>query len=254
MGRVATTHPMNLKKNKRREALKLYYTRKDGRRFTVPGDLVQKHIQTLVDGGFSMQAIARVAGCSDSTLAKIRQGRRDRVTTYVAQGILRVGWVPVPEQAGFKVPSIGTTRRIHALRRMGWTAKEIGAAAGRSEHSTLNLGRGRKLSVEYETWLAYSEAYRVLSVRRGPSAVNAARSKASGWPSPMDWESGNIDDPSSSPKVIEDDGLTRTKRNRLKAKALLSAGVHAAEVASRLGLERRTIERYRQELRKGNDG
>lgn len=252
MGYVKTRHPRTLKSNRRRECLKQYYRKREGRVFSYPAEQVQQHIKTLVDAGYSMQAIAVVAGCGDSTIAKIHDGQRQIVASYVANGIFQVGPTPVPAQAGFKVPSIGVVRRINALRRMGWTVAEIGKTAGRTENTAHNICSHGLKSVEYETWDDFRRAYAKLSVQRGPSKISAARSEREGWPSPWDWETATIDDPNSWPT-----DLKRVVRNNKRAEgvALLSAGLSRKAVAQRLDVAPRTVERWvAAEKRKASNG
>jgi hypothetical protein len=243
MGHVKTTHPKTLSTVLARQVRKNRMYRKSSGRLSVDAQPVQQHIRKLCDAGFSLQAIAAVAGCSDSTISKIWQGLRERVATYVAFGIMNVGWKPVPEQAGFKVPACGTVRRIHALRRQGWTTAQIAEAADRRRYSAGALIKKDCTSVTYETWLAYVHAYEKLSARPGPSHLTRIRSEAAGWPSPWDWETAQIDNPDSWPKKEH-----VPNRNQKKAAGLdlLDRGLSASVVAERLNVCERTVERWKK--------
>ena len=244
MGYVNTTHPKMLKTVSAREARKNRMYRHSNNRLSADAKPVQQHIQRLFDAGFSMQAIAVVAGCSDSTVAKIRCGLRDRVASYVAAGIMNVGWKPVPEQAGFKVPACGTVRRIHALRRQGWTTTHIAEAAGRPQYSAQNLLKRECTSVSYETWADYVKAYGKLSAVRGPSGLSVIRSMEAGWPSPWDWETAQIDNPDSWPVAAKKKDEPSRNDFRAAGLELLSHGLSARVVAERLGVSERTVNRW----------
>lgn len=96
------------------------------------------------------------------------------------------------------VPSIGTHRRIHALMALGWTAQHIADQAGWGNARNVT-GLLLQATVKTATAKRVDDVYDILSMKLGPSNSNRKRSAAKGWPVPLAWDEGVIDDPDGKP-------------------------------------------------------
>lgn len=112
------------------------------------------------------------------------------------------------------VPALGTHRRIQALHRLGWTMTQIADEAGRSREQFKGIMRQEHVTRAVADMVA--DVYDRLSMRlpdpgdpwaRGRVTGTIARATASGWPPPLAWDDGAIDDPDAEPaghKVCSD--------------------------------------------------
>jgi len=101
----------------------------------------------------------------------------------------------------FTVPTIGTTRRIRALMRLGWRSIDIAHAAGWQSGEAVTVLIGRSF-VNHRTAQRIRAAYGQLSMSRGPSEQTRRRAERAGWPPPLAWDDDTIDDPAARPMGI----------------------------------------------------
>lgn len=87
----------------------------------------------------------------------------------------------------------GTIRRIQALYAIGWTAQDIGTAAGLSNPRRVRA-IANQARVGHDMAAAIDRAYRALCMKPGPSAVNRERAKIEGWAPPLAWDDIDHDD------------------------------------------------------------
>lgn len=145
---------------------------------------------------------------------------------------------------GNKIPSLGTQRRIQALRAMGWTSGQL------AKHG------GWKSAQAFE-WIALSDACSRTTVERvkrlygaladqepPPSpAVKWLRRRAAerGWAPPGAWM--DIDDPDELPDFGGDGQMSPAEKYE-EVQWLLSLGVSEHEALKRVGWSRSAMERH----------
>ncbi|MGY1946687.1 hypothetical protein [Nocardia asiatica] len=168
----------------------------------VPAQPIQQHVQRLMAMGFTCYSIAAAAGVGWRTVMSIADGVYAETKIIHASRIMAVTHHPVPAQSGMRVPSVGTHRRLHALRAIGWPYHEIAARLDVTRQSVTSYMLSD--SVTYETWQAIAEIYDELSGTPGPSkrTINAARKE--GLAPPLAWEGKDIDHPDSAPDLGTD--------------------------------------------------
>lgn len=98
------------------------------------------------------------------------------------------------------VPILGIERRVQALARLGWSISALSVRLGRDRTYLQKVLR--RPAVETGTALAVIRLYDDLSMTwcTAPTAGRvAARARAAGWPPPLAWDEGAIDDPTATP-------------------------------------------------------
>jgi hypothetical protein len=109
---------------------------------------------------------------------------------------------------GKAVPAIGAQRRIQALMRLGWTSHDIAREAGfRHRNHVFRILKGQKgrpcVWLQRETDKTVREVFDRLSMRLPEMTPWRARARAlaerNGWPPPLAYEEGRIDDPNYVP-------------------------------------------------------
>jgi hypothetical protein len=104
------------------------------------------------------------------------------------------------------VPSLGSHRRIQALARLGWSAREISRRLGR-ERSFIQKVMTRA-TLEQATVDAIGRLYDDLSMTwcTAPTAARvAATARARGWPPPLAWDDEDLDNPDGQPHSDEEE-------------------------------------------------
>lgn len=105
------------------------------------------------------------------------------------------------------VPAVGTQRRIRALMALGWTSADLARSCGwKTSQAVTELLTARKW-VHVGTAETVARVYDELCMTPGPSVVGRRRAAAKGWPTPLAWDEGAIDDPKARPH-----GNTRGRR------------------------------------------
>ena len=158
-------------------------------------------------------------------------------------------------------PPHGVRRRLQALMRRGWSLTELGRRLGRSKSAMTDLLTG----VTYVQWAThtavvalYDELWDRQPDRSTPDARRAAtraqrRAERQGWPPPAAWDDGygphGIDNPDATPV-----GVRRNERQSARSTDVLELaelGTPAHEIAARLGLGIRSVERALQRAGRG---
>ncbi|WP_280195924.1 hypothetical protein [Nocardia farcinica] len=198
-GAPASTVP-KLGRYRREKVRKLRSAR--GMRNLSPADALADHVNWLLDLGFTYHSIAAAAGVGVSTVRSIGQRRYPTSQIDIAGRIAAVTHIPVPEQAGLLVPSLGACRRVRGLHAIGWTNREI---ADRIDyHANFISACTRRHSIEFKTWDRLRAVYEELSGEVGPSPVAGKRAIARGAQPPLAWEGLDIDHPDTVPAVDAD--------------------------------------------------
>jgi hypothetical protein len=101
------------------------------------------------------------------------------------------------------VEATGTVRRLRGLAALGWPQAELAARLGMTPSSLGQLGirRGR---VSRTTAAKVTALYDELSMIPGHSKRAADRAARHGWPPPLAWLEGTIDDPRARPASAAD--------------------------------------------------
>ncbi len=166
---------------------------------SVPGSVVRRHVLWLHDEiGFGDPAIAAAAGISHPAVNYIRTHEAQLTQLAVANRILSVGHIPVPAQAGCRVPATGTRRRLRALSAIGWGLRDLASELDVSL-TMVSDWANRRTQVNYDTWVLVTELYETRSATPGPSKRARAHAVAAGLMPPLAWEGIDIDDPRAIP-------------------------------------------------------
>lgn len=164
-----------------------------------------------------------------------------------------------------RVPSIGTARRLQALATMGWTMVELAERLGTCPAYLRKTARADRDRVWRDTATAVADLYDQLWDQHGRSTITASRARAKGWVPPLAWDDDTIDDPNAEPQVkpkppakttpLEHGRAVRMQRQsedaaetRARVGELTSAGLSATQVAERLNITVRSVERHRARL------
>lgn len=144
---------------------------------------------------------------------------------------------------GFKVSTLGSRRRVEALRALGYSLNDIAAAAGyKPVHSAIKYVMTAE-TMTASTAARIDRAFEALCMTpaTGPRAGRNRRHAARmGWPPPLAW--ADIDDPNEQPE-----NWHYIPNDRGDALAELEAmGFGISEVCRRLELRRDNLERWCQ--------
>lgn len=247
----------------------------------VPADRAREHVlellRTLTVG--QIQERSGVNRTSIRVLVGDFPGRPPsrRITRATHRALLAV----TPDRVGSEqhglVDGTGTRRRLRALVALGWPAKQIGARLGFSSRTTWQLTRPdvpESQPVRVGTRDAVRRAYDELCLTVPPPsrfrtrAVNIAA--ANHWPPPLAWDD-DIDDPHARPsrgvnrlrtpnrpldeiaveRALHGDRVHLRPVERVEAvRRLTAAGLSAAQIADRLNVTKRSVQRIRDTQRK----
>jgi hypothetical protein len=156
-----------------------------------------------------------------------------------------------------RVPKTGTTRRVRALARIGWSMVDIertaGLSAGMLSAGVLSKSKNRA-SVARATHLAVAAVYNSLWDKPGPSAWVRNHAARQGWPPPLAWDDDTIDDPDAQPydtgdgpteidhvvvdRLVSGERLSATPAEKREAvKRLVVDGVPFSTACRRMGTD-----------------
>ena len=96
------------------------------------------------------------------------------------------------------VEAIGYTRRVQALRRIGWSIDSIAVSSGVGIGTIHRLLRGEVKVVRVATARRLDATFERLSMTVGPSPVAATHAAREGHPPPLAWD--DVDNPSERPR------------------------------------------------------
>lgn len=168
------------------------------------------------------------------------------------------------QHAPLSVDATGTRRRIHALAAVGYSLAEQSRRLG------MEISGASAIARRTWVWVTTAEKVRALydELSMVPGNNNRARNEAKrrGWPPPLAWDDETIDDPRARPVlgsaldrragVVPDEiaiqsamrgyrvGLRPVERAEAVHR-LTAAGHPAAEIAHRLRIEERSVQRIR---------
>ncbi|MDV6274059.1 helix-turn-helix domain-containing protein [Rhodococcus erythropolis] len=228
-----------------------------GRDVKVDAAPVRDHVQSLFDSDMTRNMVARAAGLSNRALYNLMTLRPETALLPAANALLSVSQRPSHHQA--IVLAYGLRRRVEALAAMGWDVKSVAAECGVPFPSALHRARD-SVRVKWSMHAAVAAGYeRISHVRRDD---NRALMKAArhGYLSPLMWD--DIDDyfevPGSTPVDVGVDevlvqrvidgiwiGEVPPLERRAAFEKLHARGLSAPEIAERLHVTPRTVERLR---------
>ena len=229
--------------------------------------LVDETVQRVAElraQGMSVDAIAAAAGLARSTVAPLawhgtHSATRTRISPFIASAIASVTMAKVPGWA--LIPNVGTRRRIEALQVMGWDLRRIGEHLGITFQGVKRLKDQQRVSRDRAD--AIAKVYDRLCMVPGPSRRTRQIALANGWAPPLAWDDDTIDDPNARPfrgaraareevdevavaRALSGEPVQLTYLERVAAvRALAALGHSDAEVAERLGVADRTVQRIR---------
>jgi hypothetical protein len=189
--------------------------------------------------------------------------RHDRATDYSNHGCRCTGARADRERrrkAGHLMPSplvpaVGARRRLQALMVLGHSQNELAAYLGRQPGGSLGplLWDPKRLTCTREVHDRVIAAYELLWDKPGTGSrakVVRVRALARGWVPPLALDDDLIDDPTYDPSMPRISPRAERKAERLEAVGQLTAkGRSAREIAERLGVHPREVNRDRAELR-----
>lgn len=164
-------------------------------------------ITTLRGYGMSLADIARTCGVSQTTIAQIADGRRERTRPNALDAIISCPALPLRERG--KVPTIHAARRIQALVAVGWPLEWIARGIGRDRWGLTVILSGRWPTVDGWMFREIDDFYRAHAMRPPApreryerTVVTLARNTARrrGWVPAVAWN--DIDDPNEQPQGV----------------------------------------------------
>lgn len=157
------------------------HARKNGGAVPFP----HEHVQDLIDRGYSIDSIRRVAGISHSTLSESMRLNRP-LTEYSYRKLMNADM----EQC-LRQPAWRAQRRLRALAVIGIPAKEISAGTGISKGAINSICAGYTRSITRENLQKIVRFYQQHEFDV-PDAYHGHVTN-SGWAPPLQWD--DIDDP-----------------------------------------------------------
>ena len=224
---------------------------------------VREHIASLRALGLSVQTIADLAGENAGPLAQLIYPNHGDYLKWItrerAERLLAVRFDLDAIPPGRNVDATGTRRRIEALMRLGWSQAHIGEALGVSRQRVSKYRGGAH--VQSDTARAVRDLFDKWWDKTGPEIRVVNKAIREGFPPPLAWD--DIDDPNEAPHlddadVVDEVALARlmagdpveaTRDERREAvRRLAEAGHSDADIAGRLNITDRTVQRWRVEL------
>ena len=178
--------------------------RQMGHRYTLPAGRAYDRMARWREGGASYDDLVEHTGLEESVISRVlTEGPTGTIYTRTYLAIM---------QAPTTMPltTIGATRRIQALQRLGWPIERIAIEAGVHRDTILDA-RTPRVFVARRTRHAIADAYERLHMtvptgetKQHRAGITRARNYAErhGWLPPMMWE--DIDDAAECPVIPRD--------------------------------------------------
>lgn len=175
----------------------------------VPAGPTIDHVDKLLAAGWTLVRLANATGLTHSFYSHFRS--KTTIRAYTEARILAVKPNDCGQLAhsspgsGRRVPSVGTIRRIRALRAVGYTVEQIARESGLNRSNLKMICINEQPTVFIETAHAVAEAFKRLEMTPAPASRAASRgrnyARKRGWPAPLAWDEDSIDDPSAGPHI-----------------------------------------------------
>jgi hypothetical protein len=258
-----------------------------GRSNYVDAGPVREHVTAVMAAGIGLKRIVAVSGVSQGVLWKLMYGKNGaapsrRVTHATAGRLLALDPSDRALLAdGARIDSTGTRRRLQAMACLGWSTGRIAAQAGVDRQALDQALAGGDVTAR--TARAIAAVYGRLwgqqpapadRHERGGITRTINRARRAGWPSPLAWDDETIDDPAARPdrgwqlrrdgdRAFDEVAVERAMagdrvhlRPVERAEAvyrLTEAGLSAAQIGERLGIDKRSVQRIRDQRRTAED-
>lgn len=225
----------------------------------VDAEPVRQHVSALMAAGMGGRRIEEMSGVLRNTVRYLTVGRRERGTgpskkvhRTTAEKLLAVQVPVIPHAAvadGAPVPAIGTRRRLQALVAAGWPLHTLADRAGITRSTATSLANPAATSARDFCRAAVARSiadlFDELGMQPGPSVYARARGLRDSWALPMEWDEDAIDDPAAEPTIDRWTPASATAERREQVIELTERRLTNEQIAERLGVSRRTIERDR---------
>lgn len=180
--------------------LQLRYCVEHAMKGYVTADAAKIVIDRLLEKDFTKLDIARASGVSKSTIYEILRGKQ-----YIQKGIHRsMMELPVKMTGDHRrmKGDVGATRRLRALRRMGYKLEFLESYTGLSRDTLIHIS-WRKGDINRNTRDIIRVAYEQLTTKprfEGMDYQAEVYARQQGWLLPRAWDIRRIDDPYATPK------------------------------------------------------
>lgn len=216
-----------------------------------------RHIERLLEFGMTQNMIARAAGISNQFVRDLRVGKRSRCRSIYADAILATDTRPSKHQS--LVLNVGGRRRIEALQAVGWSGRAIAHEIANGNYCLVRRWRADP-HISWESFVRIADVYERWSHLDGGNVRVKRWAASNGFIAPLMWD--DIDDyfevpGSASVDVGVDEVLVQrvidgtwvgeipSLERRAAFEKLHARGLSATEIAERLHVTPRTIERLR---------
>lgn len=177
---------------------RLALSRHRGQERMVSAEPARAHIQALIEAGASTHSIAMATDNKvvRSQIRRLVEGVAQRLHKATAERILAVTMheALAPNRL---VSACGVQRRIQALNAQGFTNAVL------AQHLGLNTDTVYQYCISEHAFTRtvdqINELYEELADQDGGNETVRWRAIREGWPPPLAWEEGTIDDPGAEP-------------------------------------------------------
>ncbi len=161
------------------------------------------HLKALSSAGIGYRRVASLAGVSTRTLWRILyQGSRPTQATAAMLLAVHAGAGPAEKWA----PAIGSTRRLQALRALGWSVDYLSARLDMTTTAVSQLALERRTNTFRSTAVKVNALYADLSMTFPPMSPAEERNRGfarrRGWFPPLAWDDETLDDPAALPCLL----------------------------------------------------
>ena len=156
-------------------------------------DAVVATLDALQAAGFTLNALAKAAGCDPASLHRV-YSKQATLTTHVYHRVAAL----TRTQPATAVPTVTwpSVRRVRALYAAGMTTREIATAAARDPKTIRELAADTRQYIHPTTAARIDAAWRAHSARavtKAPALVPRTHDGELCWAVPLAWD--DIDDP-----------------------------------------------------------
>ncbi|MDF2578466.1 MAG: hypothetical protein K0S49_45 [Microbacterium sp.] len=230
----------------------------------VPATRTRNHLRVLSASGIGHRRVAELTGAGLSGIRSIATGEYRKVRPDTEAKILAIHPDPAALAAGALIPARSAARRMQALYARGWTDTALAPHLG-IERSNVRRIVTQKY-VQLRTHIQIGDVYERLwnaTPTNSPAsqAEQIEKARRHGWVPPLAWDDIDEDDaPATGEEVGVDEiaiqlavegravvRLTREER-QIAVIELNARRFNDNEIAARLGVSDKTIERDRKEL------
>jgi len=174
--------------------------RRDAAQPTSPSP--RAHCKALLQAGFTMGQIARIAGVPEARVRSLPYQRLDSVAPQVAHAVMNVSLIPTDGRD--MTPAVGAGRRVRALAALGWPIDEIARRTAASVQVLGKLAADSWTMTTSELWWKIFDVYEELSGTVGPDDQCRSAAIDRGWVTPLAWDDDEIDHPGRCPHLPKD--------------------------------------------------